>query len=355
MHSSTMLKPSRQAPARWLKLLRWPWWLLSPLTQKHDFHANPVIGSHWLNRCGLHVLRLLIAHAVTRFRWWMLTPLMSPADRAVFHRDGFLVVRDVLTPAEFAALRQEISGARGAPRECIQGDTLTHRVLLDQATLASLPVTRRLLGDPHITGPMRYAAAKNHLPLFYIQAIRNGVREAAPDPQKNLHSDTFHPSMKAWFFLEDVDSARGPFTYVPGSNRLSLARIRWEYRRSIVAADLADGYSEKGSFRFEPRDLEALGLPPPRQLEVPANTLVIANTFGIHRRGPAMPGAARLELWAYSRCNPFNPWPGLGLPWSHRADQAVLRFWWRHLDRKAARRGQLSSWHPITPEEFHRR
>ena len=37
-----------------------------------------------------------------------------------------------------------------------------------------------------------------------------------------------------------------PFTVLPGSNRLSLARIRWEYRRSIVAADLADGYSEKG-------------------------------------------------------------------------------------------------------------
>ena len=347
--------PPKKTSAKSLTLLRWPWWLLSPLTQMHDFHANPVIGSRWLNRCGLHVLRLLLAHGVTRLRWWLLNPLMPAADRDTFHRDGFLVVHDVLTKEEFAALKHEIAGVRGEPRECIQGDTLTHRVPLDQTTLATLPVTRRLLGDPQLTGPMRYAAAKNCLPFFYIQAIRNGVREAAPDPQKNLHSDTFHPSMKAWFFLEDVDSTRGPFTYVPGSNRLSLARLRWEYRRSIVAAGLTDGYSEKGSFRFEAQDLVTLGLPTPQQLEVPANTLVIANTYGIHCRGPAAPGAVRLELWAYSRFNPFNPWPGLGLPWYHRAAEVTLGFWWRHLDRKFARRGQLSSWHPIAPEEFHGR
>ena len=117
--------------------------------------------------------------------------------------------------------------------------------------------------------------------------------------------------MKAWFFLQDVDSSQGPLNYVPGSHRLTLARLRWEYRRSLVAAKLQDGYSEKGSFRADEEDLRQLGLPEPRHFTVSANTLVIADTGGLHRRGAAAPGARRLEIWAYSRLNPFNPWPGI--------------------------------------------
>ena len=119
-----------------------------------------------------------------------------------------------------------------------------------------------------------------------------------------------------------------------------------------IAARLHDGYSEKGSFRFDADDLRELGLPPPAALCLPRNTLVIANTFGIHCRGQAEPGARRQELWMYSRFNPFNPWPGLGLPFYSRADYALTRWWWRHLDREAAKHGQLSSWHPISDHEF---
>ena len=85
--------------------------------------------------------------------------------------------------------------------------------------------------------------------------------------------------MKAWFFLEDVGAHQGPFTYVRGSQRLDWRRLRWEYRRSIQAAGLRDGYSEKGSFRFEEADLRELGLPPPESLAVAANTLLIANSY----------------------------------------------------------------------------
>jgi hypothetical protein len=334
-------------------LLAWLWWLVSPLSLAHDFRGNPVIGSRWLNRLGLHVLRLLLAHAVTRLRWFMLRPMLGPEQRATFHRDGFLVIPDVLPAAQFAALLQEVNTAAGQPRQCVQGDTLTQRLLLDEQALSGMPVTARLWSGTAVAGALAYAGAKNCRPFLYIQKIRNGTRAATADPQKNLHSDTFHPTMKAWYFLDDVDQTRGPFTYVRGSNRLSWKRLRWEYRRSIEAAGLADGYSAKGSFRFSPEDLASLGLPDPESLTLPANTLVIANTFGIHCRGSAAPGACRREIWAYSRFNPFNPWPGIGLPYYSRADQALMKWWWQHLDRVAAARGQQSSWHRIDIEQFH--
>ena len=64
-----------------------------------------------------------------------------------------------------------------------------------------------------------------------------------------LHADTFHPTMKAWFFIDEVSADKGPFTYVPGSHRLTWARPKWKYRRSITARHFKDGYSEKGSMR----------------------------------------------------------------------------------------------------------
>ena len=338
-------------PWQWL---RWLAYLVSPLGSGHDFRNNPVIGSARLNRWGLHLARLLLARLMTGWRRLFLGGLLSPELRRDFHRDGFIMVSDLLSPDAFARVHAEVLGAVGEVRECIQGDTLTHRLLLDESALGRLPALRALVHDPVFRGAVRYVGASNSVPLHYIQSIRNGVRAGKPDPQKVLHSDTFHPTVKAWFFLENVPVEHGPFTYVPGSHRIDAARLRWEYQRSTVAAGLEDGYSEKGSFRVEEQELPALGLPPPKSFAVPANTLVVADTAGIHCRGQAVPGARRLEVWVYSRLNPFNPWPGIDSALRGRVYTALLRRKWQRLDKIAAARGELSSWHPVPAAELHR-
>ncbi len=42
--------------------------------------------------------------------------------------------------------------------------------------------------------------------------------------------------------------------------------------------------------------------------KMPANTLVVADTCGFHARGPSAGPTCRVEIWAYSRTNPFIPW-----------------------------------------------
>ena len=39
----------------------------------------------------------------------------------------------------------------------------------------------------------------------------------------------------------------------------------------------------------------------------PANTLVLADVFGFHRRGAAVPGRQRLALYGWNRQYPFLP------------------------------------------------
>ncbi len=330
-----------------------PVWFIQLFGMSKSFKANPIIGSAMLNRLGLHVARVAAAHAVSRLRWWMLSPLASAEHREAFHRDGFVVIRDFLPADQFDALVAEVRSCRGEVRECIQGDTLTHRILLDEDQVASMSACRALLEHPVYERLLMYCAARYKRPLYYIQSIKNGYVNGRDDPQKVLHADTFHPAMKAWLFLEDVTEANGPFTYVPGSHRLTRERLRWEYRKSLTARSLNDGYSEKGSFRVSRDDLRELGLPDPVGLTVPANTLVVADTSGFHCRGQASEKSSRLEIWAYSRSNPFNPFPGVGSRLLSRIECRVAKAYWRYMDRRAARRNTLSSWHPVPIERMH--
>src|SRR5439155_10478435 len=133
-----------------------------------------------------------------------------------------------------------------------------------------------------------------------------------------LHADTFHPTVKAWLFLTDVVEDAGPFTYVPGSHRLTAERLAWERRTSLTARQSANAEIRQGSFRIDPAELPSLGLPQPRAFAVPANTLVVADTFGFHARGPGVRPSLRVEIWAYGRRSPF-PSPAALVPWTTAA------------------------------------
>lgn len=330
----------------------WPVWLLALGTTAKSFRDNPVIGSRLLNRFGLHVVRLLLARLVTGLRQLLLTPLAPKSVRRALARDGFAVVEDFLSADEIATIRAEVGGHQGEVRQMLQGDTATQRILLDTEGLSGKPSLASLTHRRSFLGPLGYAAATLTPPLLYIQRIRNGHQAGRADPQKNMHSDTFHPTMKAWLFLEDVTPEMGPFTYVRGSHRLTWKRLKWEYQRSLTAARQPDGYSEKGSLRADADDLRTLGLPAPEGLTAKAGTLVIANTNGFHGRGQAEPGCSRLEVWAYARPNPFNPLPGLPFHWVGSLQQAVLRAFWRRRDRIAEVKNSRASWHVIPAAEM---
>jgi hypothetical protein len=296
--------------------IRRPSWLLAPFyaaavaTASKSFGDNPIIGSPALNRAGLHVGRMRLAHAIAGWRRRRLAHLVSKEDAADFHHDGFVLKRNYLPTAVFEALKTEVLSLAAPARDMIQGDTVTRRIALDARTLARLPDVRALVESREWLGLVRYVGSSALAPLTYIQTIFSHVRETAADPQTRLHSDTFHPTVKAWFFLTDVGEDAGSFIYVPGSHRLTAERLDWEKRMSISASQSQDRYTRRGSFRILETELAELGLPKPRVFAVPANTLVVADTVGFHSRGLSVHPSVRIEIWAYGRRNPFLLWTG---------------------------------------------
>src|SRR2546421_9523059 len=108
--------------------------------------------------------------------------------------------------------------------------------------------------------------------MFYIRPVLRRAAAAPADPQRDLHTDTFDPTVKAWLFLPDVTPDAMPFVYVPGSHRLTPQRLEWERRMSIRASQRA-GQPETGLVRaISPDELVELGLPQPELIAAPANT-----------------------------------------------------------------------------------
>src|SRR5438270_7942491 len=243
--------------------LRVPLWTAQLVTGTKSFARNPVIGSRWLNEHGLHTSRVELAHRLAASRRRRLARLIDAEDRERLDRDGFIVKRDFLPPALFAELAAQIRALRTPAREMVEGDTVTRHIPLDPAGLARVPAARRLLELPEYRNLIGYAGSSAAVPMVYIQTVLSRAVDGPADPQRDLHTDTFHPTVKAWLFLTDVTPEAMPFVYVPGSHRLTPQRLEWERRMSIRASERA-GQPETQLVRAIPRDeLSEVGLPPP--------------------------------------------------------------------------------------------
>jgi hypothetical protein len=310
------------------KLFYYPIWLVALGTGAKSFRDNALIGSKTLNRAGLHTVRMKLAHKMAWFRRKRLERNVPQEYIEQFKLNGFIVIPDYLDFDAFRSLSSQIISTNAPAREMVQGDTITRRIGIGHYYLNIIPSISDIIYDQRWRGLMQYVASFATEPLYYVQTILKTEQGGEPDPQTELHADTFHPTMKAWFFLHDVAEDEGPFKYVPGSHLLTKERLAWEYERSIVAPEDLDYLSSRGSMRIKPDELSRLGLPQPKTFAVSANTLVIADTCGFHARAASIGSNKRIEIWAYSRRNPFYPWLGgdiLSIRWI--AERRIQLLW----------------------------
>ena len=280
------------------------------LSGAKSFQANPILGSAALNRRGLHLWRIQTAERMADARRARLTRFADAADREAFARDGFVVRHDALPAGTFGALMAEVAGRPLPAREMRQGSAVTRFIDLDPGALRGLPTLRALVGGGLFPGLLRYVAATDAAPIFYLHAVLTDPDRGAPDPQTDFHADTFHATAKGWLFLHDVAEEDGPFVYVPGSHRLTPGRIAWEQAQAEAAAAHPDSHHASGSFRASEDDLRAMGYAAPHSFPVRANTLVVADTHGFHARGPSLRSSLRPAIYGSLRRNPFLPWTG---------------------------------------------
>ena len=302
----------------------------SVFTGSKSFEKNPVIGNSYLNKKGLHLFRMKTAHWIATLHRRALFRDVKRQYRKQYDDQGYVCIENYLPADTFSSLQKNIMSDQWNRLDMNQGGVITRRVLLDAASLPSKQNDlQQLVKSKVLKNLIRYVAGTGGEPIYSLQAIFAGHSRRNTDPQSDFHSDAFHSTAKAWYFLEDVPIDEGPFAYVPGSHLLTPERLDWEYQQSCKAAKHPIRYHARGSFRATKEDLSQMNYPSPKIFNVPANTLVIANTMGFHRRTPSPKATIRIELYATLRRNPFHLLPQLDL-----LSLPVLRnrigslYWW---------------------------
>lgn len=166
---------------------------------------------------------------------------------------------------------------------------------------------------------LQMVAASQSVPVSEFQWVERNVTSVANDPQREPHIDTFHSVVKMWVYERGVVTKdTGPLHFMRGSHRNTKSKLQWIYNVSFPPA--TDAIKEP-SLRFRGDESAMMDiLRPVLPLESVPRTLIIADTSGIHHRGPALPGTVRRTIRLSSgndgglaRLNPFD-WEGWDNP-----------------------------------------
>jgi len=135
-----------------------------------------------------------------------------------------------------------------------------------------VPELSSFRNDPFVMG---VAQAYYRMP-FHSGALVYQYNTRSNTDTRYYHVDGFSREFKAFLYLDDVeDASKGPFTYLRGTHRSHLTRLR----KQIV------GNAEGSPTSFYEADL-GRRLKGETQLLGPAGTLILADVRGFHRGSP---------------------------------------------------------------------
>ena len=225
------------------------------------------------------------------------TPSEYCAVLAALKKDGYYLIPDFLPAedhlrlqAEYARLASEFAVDHSAvPLPRVSGMSLHDRRI------------ERSVADVFLDHPLFPAVARAFLNRTYHFPMQGFFTRIECDADElslpknggtnNLHFDAPTRVLKFFYLVNDVTEAQGPLTYCVGSNRRSLKQLWLEYKLSIRYAKNRTSMMHGGEYRdgdpwvkVTSEEMREAGL-----VETPvvgkANTLIIADVGGFHRRG----------------------------------------------------------------------
>lgn len=242
-------------------------------------------------RAGVHVIRGFFAHKIHQLR--KATSINSYSIDITdisnhFDIDGIVAVDDFLPEEILSQVVEELEHVGYAVSKNKDN-------IISNMSNTKFPALKGVLVNSYmkelVFGLLGYPTTDQEVNVFYESntfAQKLNIQPGDGDVQKVLHLDTFFPCIKWWYFPHAIDIDGGPFSYVRTSNQFSHKMAKFIYDQSIeivmVNIDPERTYGHReGSFRIFSEELDDMGL-----VETPytvrANTIVLANVCGFHRR-----------------------------------------------------------------------
>lgn len=269
------------------------------------FSITKVVDSRFLNAIGVQPFRMVAARCLYRLRRARADP--GIASRVTeLARDGIVIWPDFLAPDQLTRVREEfdrLTARREHTSVEPSGPNVAEFTRIREFAPHEFPEIRAFYAEPRLQA-IASAAERRPVPEVLhagvAERLTQGTGRQGDDPQGSPHSDTYFSSHKLWFYVDPVTRVDGPLTFVKGSHRLTWRRLVAAYRTSREHAtrtgpSLRVGVDEAASLAM--RETVVI---------CPANTLVVANTCGYHRRLQGEPGRVRRALHITLRADPFR-------------------------------------------------
>lgn len=146
-----------------------------------------------------------------------------------FHRDGFLVLPSLFSPAEVAVLRKGMDRVFNQEHEANLREKHSNVVRTAMGLHKRDDIFAKLVRHPRFVEPAQQIAG----PELYVQQVKINVKEAFTGEVWQWHQDfsTHHHSdgvpephaLNLHVFLDDVNEFNGPLYFVRGSHRFGPA------------------------------------------------------------------------------------------------------------------------------------
>lgn len=269
------------------------------------------------------MLRMLAARSIYAAR-------RVPVDKDIqnyvseVRREGMLMIPDFLDPEQFRSVREEfinIFNKTSRSQILTRGSNTVELVFLKDLNQTDAKSATKYFFYNQKLWAIFHALEKQPLDSlrttmsFELLTQNNGD---VADPETKFHNDIFYNTHKAWLYLDDVREENGPLVYVKRSHHLSPRQLLHVYKESVG--------KNHGSRRITPQEIARRGLTE-TWCVCPRNTLVIANTFGYHRRMRGKPGNQRHAINISARItSPFQLLLPSGMihPTSHAVDPSAM-------------------------------
>ncbi|MBM4075500.1 MAG: phytanoyl-CoA dioxygenase family protein [Planctomycetes bacterium] len=270
----------------------------SPL---RTFTSAKLVNNRVLNRLGLQVARTVAADMIYKMRSTPFHPELSD-QIASLRRDGMMMIENFLDQNLFDSIKKECLDVLSRPESLVcrlHGPTHYDIALIRNLPQESVSNTLQFFEDARVLGLLESGEKRMIDPSTAhraIERVRQGETTTDGDPETDLHSDIFFYTHKAWLYLTDVRPEDAPLVFVKGSHKLNFEQAKAIYRHSLNPIT--------PSRRISPDEMTRRGLKEV-SLAVKANTLVVANVCGYHRRSKGLPGGERISLHFSVRSQPF--------------------------------------------------
>ncbi len=264
----------------------------------------PYSESLFLNRLGMQALRTFVLYLWRLVRYTSGGHLNEKEKEylAVLERDGIVVIPNFLSEPDRVRIREEYTKLIPSFKPSYSAVLLPHveRIHADSPLVSDFFRTTFCENKTIRTIQTAYLKCKYNLPIDpNITRIFCLNDEEIKSPKNggtnNLHIDAPVRTLKAFYYVSDTERKNAALKYCIGSHRRNtFKRQKLEYDMSIRFAKNKGNTSHQGEYGDDepwvtvtPQEMEMNTLKE-SDMEVKANTLVLVDTGGFHRRGESL-------------------------------------------------------------------